>query len=80
MDPDVRQRDCVLVASRCASRQIRDMHYEARVACVRNWYAEKRKIRMTKAKAREIFMEPWQYLQVVLFSYYRLVDRQMCFH
>uniref|UniRef100_A0ACD6AAM8 Uncharacterized protein n=1 Tax=Avena sativa TaxID=4498 RepID=A0ACD6AAM8_AVESA len=63
MDPDVRQRDCVLVASRCASRQIRDMHYEARVACVRNWYAEKRKIRMTKAKAREIFMEPWQYLQ-----------------
>ena len=46
------------------------MHYEGRIGCVRNWYAETRKIRLPKNKAREIIMEPWQYLQVVSFPYY----------
>ncbi|XP_047050609.1 uncharacterized protein LOC124655813 [Lolium rigidum] len=55
---------CYSVANAVATKQVRDMHYEGRVWCVRNWYAEMRKIRITKKKARQITMEPWQYLQV----------------
>lgn len=62
MDPDVPRRDCLLVSHKCATKQVCDMHYEGRIGCVRNWYAETRKIRLTKKKAREIIMEPWQYL------------------
>ena len=80
MDPDVPRRDCLLVSHKCATKQVLDMHYEGRIGCVRNWYAEKRKIGMEKAEARNIIMGPWQYLQVVSFPYYRLGDRRTCFH
>lgn len=68
MDPD-HPRDCLSVFHAWARRQVTDMHYEARVGCVRTWYAEKSKVNIEKKKAREILMEPWQYLQVVPFAY-----------
>ena len=80
MDPHVPHRDCLLVSHKCASKQVLDMHYEARVGCVRNWYVEKRKIKMKKNVAKDIIMQPWQYFQVVSFPYYRLGDRRTCFH
>jgi hypothetical protein len=52
---------------------VTDMHYEARVNCVRNWYAEK-KIKLTKWQAREVRMQPWQYMQVASFIYHQFVD------
>jgi hypothetical protein len=48
---------------------VRNMHHEARVSCVRNWYAD-RKIPMTKKQARNKLLEPWQYMQVVEFLYF----------
>lgn len=53
------------MSRRAAVKQVTDSIYEARVGCVRRWYAEKRKLGMDKSKARGIFMEPWQYLQVI---------------
>ena len=53
-----------------ASKMVTDMHYEARVESVRNWYTEK-KIGLDKKRARDILMQPWQYLQVASFLYYR---------
>ena len=67
MHPDQR-RDCLLVSEACARRLVTDMHYEGHVGCVRTWYAEKRKLRISKKQAREILMEPWQYLQVLQFA------------
>ena len=53
-----------------ASKMVTDMHYEARVHSVRTWYAEKN-IALDKKRARDILMQPWQYLQVASFLYYR---------
>jgi len=53
-----------------ATKMVTDMHYEARVVSVRNWYGEK-KIKLSKQRARDILMEPWQYLQVASFLHYR---------
>lgn len=47
---------------------VTDMHYEARVNSVRNWYAEKM-IALDKQRARDILLQ--QYLQVASFLYYR---------
>ena len=50
-------------------RRVADMHYEARVNCVRNWYAD-RNIWMDKNQASAKLMQPWQYLMVIAFLYY----------
>ena len=52
-----------------AKKRATDMHYEARVNCVRNWYAD-RKVWMNKKQARDKLLQPWQYLQVVAFLFY----------
>ena len=64
------EAQCTAVLVEMASKMVRDMHYEARVNSVRNWYAE-RKIKLDKKRARDILMQPWQYLQVAAFLYYR---------
>ena len=61
---------CEAILMTMASKMVTDMHYEARVESVRNWYAEK-KIGLDKKRARDILMQPWQYLQVASFLYYR---------
>ena len=53
-----------------AYKMVTDMHYEARVNSVRNWYAKKM-IALDKKCARDILLQPWQYLQVASFLYYR---------
>ena len=53
-----------------APKMVTDMHYEARVNSVRNWYAKKM-IKLDKKRARDILLQPWQYLQVASFLYYR---------
>jgi hypothetical protein len=68
MDRD-HQRECVAIVNELAKRKVQDMHYEARVNCVRNWFAD-RKIWMDKSQARDMLLEPWQYLQVVAFLFY----------
>jgi hypothetical protein len=68
MDRD-HQRECVATVNELAKRKVQDMHYEARVNCVRNWFAD-RKIWMDKSQARDMLLEPWQYLQVVAFLFY----------
>ena len=66
MDPDYTREECIAVSRKAAVKQVTDSIYEARVGCVRRWYAEKRKLKMEdKSQARGIFMEPWQYLQVI---------------
>ena len=50
-------------------RRVADMHYEARVNFVREWYAD-RKVHMSKKQARDKLLQPWQYLQVVAFLFY----------
>ena len=65
MDTDYTREECIAVSRRAAAKQVTDTHYEGRVGCVRRWYAEKRKLPMKKDQARDIFMEPWQYLQVI---------------
>ena len=52
-----------------AKKIVTDMHYEARVNCVRNWYAD-HKVHMSKKQARDKLLQPWQYLQVVAFLFY----------
>ena len=64
-----RKRECLTIVHKLAKRKVQDMHYEARVNCVRNWFGD-RKIWMNKIQAREILFEPWQYLQVVAFLFY----------
>ncbi|KAK1661689.1 hypothetical protein QYE76_049848 [Lolium multiflorum] len=64
MDPDSKRDDCIQVAGNIARKKVTDAHYEGRVLSIRNWYAEKRKLRMRKDQAREIVnFQPWQYLQ-----------------
>jgi hypothetical protein len=75
MDPDSKRDDCIQVAGNIARKKVTDAHYEGRVLSIRNWYAEKRKLRMRKDQAREIVnFQPWQYLQVLPFPPYRLGD------
>lgn len=63
------------MAHKIAKKQVTDSHYDGRIQSVRNWYAEKRNLWMDKKKARKILdLQPWQYLQVVAFPYYRLGD------
>jgi hypothetical protein len=60
------------VAVKVAQKEVTDMHYEARVQCIINWYAEYRWIHLTKAEARAVkYFEPWQYMQV---NAYRLLS------
>jgi hypothetical protein len=60
------------VAFKVAQKQVTDMHYEARIQCIINWYAEYRWIQLTKADARKVkYFEPWQYMQV---NAYRLLS------
>jgi hypothetical protein len=67
MDPDCNRDECIAQSRRAAVKQVTDTMHEARVGCVRRWYAEKRKLPMqNKSQSRDIFMEPWQYLQVTL--------------
>jgi hypothetical protein len=68
MDRD-HQSECVAIVNELAKRKVQDMHYEARVNCVRNWFGD-RKIWMDKSQARDMLFEPWQYLQVVAFLFY----------
>lgn len=56
-------RQCMAIVNEIAKGIVRNMHHEARVSCVRNWYAD-RKIPMTKKQARNKLLEPWQYMQV----------------
>lgn len=66
MDPDCNRDECIAQSRRAAVKQVTDTMHEARVGCVRRWYAEKRKLPMqNKSQSRNIFMEPWQYLQVI---------------
>jgi hypothetical protein len=59
------------VSAELAKKQVTDMHYEARIQCIRNWYAEHRKIQLTKAKAWEVkYFEPWQFMQVIAYHSY----------
>ena len=61
---------CTEILWTMATKAVTSMHYEARVNSVRNWYAEKF-IALEKKRARDILMQPWQYLQVASFLYYR---------
>jgi hypothetical protein len=66
MDPDYPQVVCVAQSRRAAAKQVTDTIHDARVGCVRRWYAEKRKLPMRdKSPARDILMEPWQYMHVI---------------
>ena len=49
-----------------AQKRVHDMHYEARVGCVINWYAEYRHVSLPKEAARDKHLKAWQYLQVGL--------------
>jgi len=65
MDSDYSRTVCIAQSCRAASKQVTDTMHEARVGCVRRWYAKQRKLAMAnKSQARDILMEPWQYLQV----------------
>ena len=64
-----RKRECLTIVHDLAKRKVQDMHYEACVSCVHNWFGD-RKIWMNKSQAREMLFEPWQYLQVVVFLFY----------
>lgn len=72
MDRD-HKRESLEVVNELAKRKVQDMHYEARVNCVRNWFGD-RKIWMNKSQARDMLFEPWQYLQVVGFLFYEFLD------
>uniref|UniRef100_A0ACD5ZY34 Uncharacterized protein n=1 Tax=Avena sativa TaxID=4498 RepID=A0ACD5ZY34_AVESA len=54
--------ECIAIVNELAKRKVQDMHYEARVKSVRNWFGD-RKIWMNKSQARDMLFEPWQYLQ-----------------
>jgi hypothetical protein len=54
-----------MTAAAVAQKQVTDMHYEARVQCIINWYAEYQWIHLTKVEAWVVkYFEPWQYMQV----------------
>jgi hypothetical protein len=44
------------------------MHYEARVPCVINWYAEYYEINLEKKVAWRTNMAAWQYMQVIFYT------------
>jgi hypothetical protein len=46
MDPDYLPAECVAQSRRAAAKKVTDTMHEARVGCVRRWYAEKRKLPM----------------------------------
>jgi hypothetical protein len=51
------------VECKVAQKQVTDMHYEAHIQCIINWYAEYRWIQLTKVDARKVkYFEPWQYM------------------
>ena len=46
-----KELQCMAVLQKICTKMVTDMHYEARVSCVRNWYAEKQNVRISKAQA-----------------------------
>jgi hypothetical protein len=59
-------------------KQVTDMHYEAHIQCIINWYAEHHGILLTKAEAREVkYFDSWQYMNVIALPYYRLVESSL---
>jgi hypothetical protein len=60
----------MVVLGRLASKKVHDIIYEARINCMRNWYAEHRKINFDKKVARKKHMKVWQYLQVCKLAYF----------
>lgn len=55
--------ECMAVLYKICTKMVTDMHYEARVSCVRSWYTEKRNVRITKSQARNKRLDACQYMQ-----------------
>lgn len=51
-----------------AKKLIPEMHYDARVNCVTNWYGHEKKIAMPKKRARKRLLTREQYLKVGIFA------------
>ena len=61
-----KHEECMAVLFKICTKMVTDMHYDARVSCVLNWYAEKRNVRISKSQARNKHLDAWQYMQVGL--------------
>ncbi|KAK1613264.1 hypothetical protein QYE76_036937 [Lolium multiflorum] len=57
--------ECMAMLYKICTKMVMDMHYEARVSCVRSRYAEKHNVRISKSQARNKHLDAWQYMQVV---------------
>jgi hypothetical protein len=58
--------ECMAMLYKICTKMVTDMHYDARVSCVRNWYTEKRNVRISKSQARNKHLDAWRYMQVSL--------------
>jgi hypothetical protein len=52
------------VVTNCCKKLVSDLHYEARVQAVRNYYATVLGQKVTKEEARTIYLTPEQYRRV----------------